>query len=1172
MAFIQNDLYLASGTGQLINSWVDPVYKFDSSSFYNWEQDNLPIYDLEDRDDFLHEMAGYPASAAPSIMLTVSDCGVDNKKVFATVSGALEALPNTIRQPVIIEVCVSGQLGDLRLENKECVASGGGIEIINRGFGKMLSGDTATPSGIVYNTELGAADGSAIYIASSLDTSNTLKDTISVGLQVRVGNKHATTDTFWNSFGRRFVMTPEWSKAADTGNRGISVTSKFLDVNAMGSTLNQFAFTTYQDNSVSSDIIIKNPTTSTTVTRPNFGYTTSPGTGNNRATGFIYNNCLSKVSVKNCSGKIYIRGFCVDGATAATITGSGSQRTGVGFDIEGSDVVLENCTATRCTDAGAKINNSNVILNRGFLAYHNYELQNLDGGYLNTKNPNKMTAGLMAVNSNITLSAAHDDDLGLPIDSPFTCTRNMIGVDLDNSRLETPFGYRFGTNTAGVDAVETLGSQTLFMQTSLNVHEGIRATQSVIENSGYLSSYMNKIGVSLTDSTLRTAEMSIDHNEYAGLESTNSTYNYNHNAQLITRTGPLTTQTRFDTNGQHVNLDGSQFVPTQVSGMDSSYGRLSFNGVFQVDGKVVINSVVPSVHINNSSYMNAVGSNNFLLNSAIGSAAGTPSPYFRPTFGAAYSVDNGSTLDLNGMNTFATNIVGPRHLEFQQPAAGVCATNGSTVNIAGPTSISQYGVDVLGSDNSTINIRPHHNDGALDVSGYDLIGKEDNHTKVQLHATRACLVVKDNSTLNMVNLGDYHSSWDPKYTTGSPEDYPTGIDKSYGVRYLVSGAYTGGSIQFYPNPFVGSATFDISPQAGYPTQGGNLTIDSNTWDDVDFPVNTTDISGVSFGGMCVRAVGESTVKAQNVTFPTGWLNTSGAYYDLSSSVCEHLRIWNIADHSELHASYLTVSNSHPQDMSGAYWGPSALWTSDTGTGLSGAPSSTPDTSGASVLDSFGQGIQTSPAGLFPAQGLGYYGKESPENIGPFRIYVSPTAKAKFLGYPQNSAGEGYMPPQPPVQFVSMGFNFDDSGGTMRTGVPYQVLAQGYNASGDCSAINNQGVTYNNPSAIYQDLGFSAHIMSLPIADQQENVASSFFYASAMLPCDSQSRIWLDESAMNTFANAKNGTLGTSGRKKIFNYYKVYMEQGGESFFGANTAADMARGIGSASLFDLERYL
>ena len=109
MPFLSNDHYLTSGTSQLINAWTDPVYKFDSSSFYNWEQDNLPIYDLEERDDFLYEMAGYPLSSVTGMSLCVSDCGIDNKKVFGTISDAIDALPNTIRFPIIIEVAASGE-------------------------------------------------------------------------------------------------------------------------------------------------------------------------------------------------------------------------------------------------------------------------------------------------------------------------------------------------------------------------------------------------------------------------------------------------------------------------------------------------------------------------------------------------------------------------------------------------------------------------------------------------------------------------------------------------------------------------------------------------------------------------------------------------------------------------------------------------------------------------------------------------------------------------------------------------------------------------------------------------------------------------------------------------------------------------------------------------------
>ena len=123
------------------------------------------------------------------------------------------------------------------------------------------------------------------------------------------------------------------------------------------------------------------------------------------------------------------------------------------------------------------------------------------------------------------------------------------------------------------------------------------------------------------------------------------------------------------------------------------------------------------------------------------------------------------------------------------------------------------------------------------------------------------------------------------------------------------------------------------------------------------PIATTDVSTVSYGGMCVRAVQDSEIKVQNVEFLCDWTNTSGAYYDASASECELLKIWNIADTSKLKMSFTSVNGKHPQEASATYYGPSALWVSGPSmVALSGAPSSTPDTASLSVLDTFGRGL------------------------------------------------------------------------------------------------------------------------------------------------------------------------------------------------------------------------
>ena len=1199
MAFLQHDTYLASGTNQLSNNWEDPVYKFDSSSFYNWEQDNLPIYDLEEREDYLFEMAGYPTSSIGGIMLTVSSSGEDNKKVFTTLSGALAVIPNTVRFPVTIEVCVSGQLGDLVLENKQIEGDGAGIEIINRGFSKVLCGSGVNSlSAIITNTEGGAVgtDGSAITIFSSTDVSNTMYESRSVGIDTTVWRSNQDAASWWNNFTRTFVQAPEWTKPTDSSKRTVTMSTNFKD-SVAGTTFmsytgiglgpNKFQVYQYTDNSSNTDV--ENEVGSgllyidgtTQVQRPDIAPTGEIG----RTTGFVYANALSKVSVKDCTGNIYIRGFCVDGADAAVMQG---QRTNVGFDIQNSEVVIENCTATRCKDAGMLAANSNVTLNRGFIAYRNYQLKTV-AATLDSKVFTNPTAGLKAINSNITLSATTDEFTGLPLDAPFSFNRNLIGIDLNNSNLVTPPKVRFGLNMNGEDpGTDLYGSQTIVLQSFFNNFEGIKATESLIDIGSRVSSFQNKVGMKLHNSVCRVAEITLDHNGKEGLVATGSEFNYNKNAQNISRPVGCSFYpvTNFQNNGQHVSLNSSQFIPTYVSGtgtsMDAVYSRLEFSGnhsvVTRVQGGTTGQQTVPAVELTNNSYMDAVASKSILMGgrSVENPAATTPNyKQIGAIKGSAFRVVNDSSLDLHGHQNDNTFVIGTYAWSQNQKSAALYAGNNSSIKVAGPTHIVQTGVDALAEDNSTIEFGPPTKDGIIDVSGWNL-GNKDNQTRVNLHSTRACLVANRNSVINMHDMGDYHGYWNAKYLTNN--DYPTGIGE-----YNLSAYCSSGYVQFYPNPFVdyGTAGYGdgVLKASRYPgaTTGANLALNA-TRTFADLPSAPTTVTLLSFGGMCVRAVEDSQVNVKNVRFPAGWINCSGPTFDLSTAGgCDLLRIWNIADNSELHASYLSVGEPdtalggyHPQDVSGYYYGPSSVWASgvswpDYG-GLSGAPSSTPDTSSLSVLDSFGLGVATSGEN-------GFYGKTTWQNVGPFRLYVSPKPEAKFLGYPRTAEGAYSPAPNPdpsfdPQPFYSMGFEFPYNATLGAKGVPYELFAQGYATSSDCSAINNQGENYTNASAVYEELGFSGYIETLSSDRRENNPASSFFYVADMLPNDSASRIWLDESAINTFANAKNGTLGTSGRKKIFSYYKAITEYPGEGYFSTGNGP----GIRSANLFDLDRDL
>ena len=1151
MPFTPTDLYLASGTESLINSWIDPVYKFDSSSFYNWEQDNLPIYDLEERDNYLFEMHGYPTSSVPGMMLTVSDCGVNNTNIFATVSSVVNALPNPIRFPIIIEVAASGALGELKLNHLQFEGSAAGLEIINRGFAKGLCG-SASPVSIITTVDSGA---SSILSFSSTDLSTTMTDSSALGASSTVWQAAPNgTVSWWDTYTRAFVITPEWSENTDSSPRTVTMSTNIKDsgdgfLGPAATDPDTFNVSEYLDFSASSGVNLVNPTNSNVVQRASIAAGSDA-----RSTSLVYANSLSRVIVNNCGGKIYIRGFCVDGANQADLNAAGGvQHSDKGFSINNSEVLLENCTAARCTDAGLEVVDSDVTLNRGFVAFHNYELSTGEGAarHLDSKVTTNPTAGIRGINSNITLSATDSSALGLPIDAPFCSYRNMVGIELINSNLKTPVKYRKGTNVAGTPVSINRGSQTLVIQTFFNNLAGIKAVNSSISTSQRIASFQNERGMELENSQCEVSEITLDHNKEEGLLAKNSTFNYNKNGTATGYTaGPFYPVTNFMGNGQDVYLsESSNFIPTYVSAMDASYERLEFSGnwktVKRTVGGVTRYTNVPSVVVDNGSYMDSVCTRSTTAASYNAQAA---FKLFTPVKGLLFQVTNGSTLKLQSHQNDATYLFGPYSWAYQQYLAGLYAGQSSNIHIAGPTTMMQMGVNVLAEDNSQIEFGPHERNKIIDASGWHLSDPE-NHTMVQLHSTRANLVVKNNSTLTMKNLGDYHQFWDPKWYESQVPDYnPTN-------SFQTSSFHWKGSMQFFPNPFISYSSYNLISQA--------TPIDNGVTFGRGFtPIaNGHDISGASWGGICVKAVGGSNVEAMNVRFPEGEYSTSEAYYDASNDgLCSHLRIWNIADSSKLKASYLSVLEGYPADASNTYWGPSAVYSSGviaTAVALSGAPGSTPDTSTLSVLDSFGKGFEN-------GGGLGYYGASAQENIGPFRIYVSPVAKAKFLGYPVNAGGSFFNADNG----ESMGFSFPAT--SIMAGAPYQLIAQGYNPSGDCSATPLDAGEGFSVSSIYKDFGFSGYITSLPSIYQTTNDASSFYYTSAMIANNTQDNIWLDKSAMNTFANAKNGMMGTSGRKKLFSYYDAVTSYPGEGWWQATNANGV--GFGSASLFDLDRHL
>ena len=143
-------------------------------------------------------------------------------------------------------------------------------------------------------------------------------------------------------------------------------------------------------------------------------------------------------------------------------------------------------------------------------------------------------------------------------------------------------------------------------------------------------------------------------------------------------------------------------------------------------------------------------------------------------------------------------MAGPENATNQQKMAVVYCGQSSEVNFHGPTVVCQGGISVLAQDNSVMNFTPQRRiTGNYDVSGFDL---EDtaNHTSIEVHSTRACLVADRQSVINMRDLGNYGTIWnDVDETFVVSPDYVTDSGGN-NIDLFVSG----GSFQFPSCPIL----------------------------------------------------------------------------------------------------------------------------------------------------------------------------------------------------------------------------------------------------------------------------------------------------------------------------------------------------------------------------------
>jgi hypothetical protein len=137
------------------------------------------------------------------------------------------------------------------------------------------------------------------------------------------------------------------------------------------------------------------------------------------------------------------------------------------------------------------------------------------------------------------------------------------------------------------------------------------------------------------------------------------------------------------------------------------------------------------------------------------------------------------------------------------------------------------------------------------------------------------------------------------------------------------------------------------------------------------------------------------------------------------------------------------------------------------------------------------------------------------------------------------------------------------------GPAYQIFAQGYNCSAPLSAVPAAGSL--NASGEYPDLlklSYNSDAPANTIYTPDHLWTSGFYYCSEMLE-ENPTQCMLDESAGETFANAKNASVGLAGRPKKVTLYRSRSssDRASEAYVG-----DVSGSLGfkSASIFDLSR--
>ena len=778
------DITSSGGTTVVPLSFQESVPKYDPSSFYNWEQDNIPLWVLQERGDTLWAQAGYPGGNPGGVTFVLSSAGSfdEAQGIYDNIDDITERIPKRLKFPVLIELCSYGALGTLDLANITCEGDGR-LEIRNQTYFEDVNASANTIANHA-TSPVGATP--AITGVRSLAASSMMLGVSSTRSQQVYGDQ-----TSWNSNARIFCM-----QGPDTDRQANNLTVHIASGASLGGNDNDFSFAPYTS--------ALDQTIPAGDAFPVFGSSTAEDrligaagqpmiqkresimtTGQSTTVG--YGNWFSSVNIKDCQGTVIFRNILVDGSNqqADTQTPACIHETDSGWNIENSDVILDNNASIRNVENGFFIKNSRVRATGHWLAWRNYTKTGKTAA--DRKQDGK---GVLVINSDILWDKTYYDQSRKYLN---WFGKSERGLELRNSTIR---GGIYSTITSGVPngGSETSGLNTNnaygvslaacsgaggdLMTTILNTADcnenGFHFEGSDVEFYGRLNGYLNqKNGIKALRSQVRLPQFTFNHNGYFGINLEGSQLTYGWGVQEILddvtedsgavnfvkldgykANIPTTTafnsntystskrirnraQFHVDSNNQNVLCDkSSALTPSRMDFMNRYYGKwggsdwnaagaspfnIGVNGVFNLPAT---NFGATPYRTNNLPAIVVTNNSDAELLNVNYCLSSTDTGK-----GKVAIASNSSNLYFRGTSGCTTTMnyfpVVDDATQFRSwLSAAVAAVDNSNVFLTGPTKSARFGINLLAENNSNIISTPPTligTDNVLDVSGYELI-------------------------------------------------------------------------------------------------------------------------------------------------------------------------------------------------------------------------------------------------------------------------------------------------------------------------------------------------------------------------------------------------------------------------------------------------------------------